>query len=259
MTDGLGFRFRGNDERVSGNDKEVSGNDGDGDGNDGPARSMMNLSKLAPHLNPPPQGGRRLNWCFDQCSYFSHSKRNCVCTEKSSNRVPSPLEGEGQGGGYQRMIPICHQRMRDIYERTRQRLKSAFGGHYVANNCTGHAFAAKPRSGHTSSISFALKRNSLSSWTVGSTPMRLQPIRAEQPGFKHADITLFGFGTTMSWKISKVCSKLLRRILTQRFKTDLSPSQFMFPPSLTLPLILACAKLIGDRGGNLDEAGLVHA
>jgi hypothetical protein len=51
----------------------------------------------------------------------------------------------------------------------------------------------------------------------------------------------------------------LRRTLTQRFKTDLSPSQYVFPPSLTLPLILACAKLIGDRGGDLDEAGLVHA
>ncbi len=242
-----------------GNDKEVCGNDGDGDGNDWPARSMMNLSKLAPHLNPPPQGGRRLDWFFYQRHYFSYSCGQIVCTGKSLNRVPSPLEGEGQGGGYQRMIPICHQRMRDIYGRTRQRLKSAFGDHYVANNYTGHAFAAKPRSGLTSSISFAPKRNSLSSWTVGSMPMRLQPIRAEQRGFKHADITLFDFGTAMSWKILTVCSTLLRRTLTQRFKTDLSPSQYVFPPSLTLPLILACAKLIGDRGGDLDEAGLVHA
>lgn len=148
------------------------------------------------------------------------------------------------------MIPKCHQRMRDIYEKTRQRLKSVFGGHSAGNNCAGHVFADKPPSGHTSSISFAPKRNSLSNWMVGSMRMQLQPIRAEQRGLKHAVIELFGFGTTMSWKILTECLKLLRRTLTQQFKTDLSPSQYMCPPSLTLPLM---------GGGDLDEAGFVHA
>lgn len=98
--DEVGF---GNDARLSENVSSVvsclRGNDSLGGNNGGPIQSLKSMSKLTPLLNPPPHGGRRLNWCFDQRPYFFPSRGECVFTGKYLNRVPSPREGEGQGGG----------------------------------------------------------------------------------------------------------------------------------------------------------------
>lgn len=149
----------------------------------------------SPLLNPPPQGGRKLVW------------------SAVSTAFPPPLRGKGQGGGYRRMIPACRPRMRDTLERTRRKPKNGSGRISDVNRSKALGFAGRPPSGHTSSISSALRQDSLSNWMVGNMRMPSRPTRAEQLGFKHADIELFGFGTMMSWKTLTVCSTLLRRIL----------------------------------------------
>ena len=168
---------------------------------------MTVFCKKTPLLIPPPQGGRK---CFGL---------------RSLNRVSSPLEGEGQGGGYRRKIPTCHQRTQEAFEKTRRTLKSAFGSDCVVNRSTAHAFADKRRSDRTSSISFVPTPSSSSSWMGGSMRMMSHQMRAERLGSKRAATASFGSGTMKYSKISKGCLRQSHPILTNISKKDLPPSK----------------------------------
>lgn len=184
---------------------------------------------LAAYYSPPPQS--------------SPSRGEEVILERCFDSVSSPLEGEGQGGGCQRIVRVCLQRTRDTSEKTRRTLRNVSGNDCAESKFKMRDFAGKHPSGLISSISFARTQNSSSNWMVGSMPTIWQRILGAQYGLKRAAIELFGSGITMSWKISKVCSRLLQLILTRALKEDL-------PPSQALPF---------SGLWDLNETGSVHA
>jgi len=162
-------------------------------------------------------------------------KRTDIKSIMIEDQAPSPLAGEGWGGGYANVVAlIAHGGLwrwprpsQNVFERIPRRRRNISGNICAESGWMVSDFGAKCRWAHTSSILPVSPRGLLSRSMADNTRRDAMKTRFERSRSKDTGIASCGFGTMTSLQT--------RTASWKRFEQRSVRTTEQFPPSLTLP------------------------